>query len=324
MSLRRVLVPLGLAFAGLVGCADVDPDDLLEQTEQALQTFPNEQPAFEYFVGKGLSERQSAGIIGNLDAESGLDPTIRQIGGGPGRGIAQWSAGGRWDTTSGDNVLAYASQRGKDPLTLQLQLDFIWFELTTFPGYGLAALQNTTTIVDAVSVFKAKFEGCPACSTGNRVLYAQSVLDRFGGGSSSSSSSSSGAPAGPACTLDNGDEGECITTSACEARGDHLSSPGLCAGSSEIQCCTAVAAASSSSGANSSGANSSGSSSGSRPKGDAGAGDADRDPRLLNPDEPDFDNAASCATASGSAQRLSALWWLGAGVLVAGRYRRRR
>lgn len=319
MLLRRVLVPLGLAVASLVGCADLDPDELLEQTEQALQTFPNEQPAFEYFVGKGLSERQSAGIVGNLDAESGLDPTIRQIGGGPGRGIAQWSAGGRWDTTSGDNVLAYASQRGKDPLTLQLQLDFIWFELTTFPGYGLAALQDTTTIVDAVSVFKAKFEGCPACSTGNRVLYAQSVLDRFGGGNSSSSSSSSGAPGGPACTLDNGDEGECITTSACDARGDHLSSPGLCPGSSEIQCCTAVAGASSSSGESPRG-----SSSGSRPKGDAGAGDANRDPRLLDPEEPDFDNAASCATAPGSAQRLSALWLIGAGLLVAGQRQRRR
>ena len=41
---------------------------------------------------------QAAGIIGNLDQESGMDPTISQYDGGPGRGIAQWSTGGRWDT----------------------------------------------------------------------------------------------------------------------------------------------------------------------------------------------------------------------------------
>ncbi|MDN5727116.1 MAG: phage tail tip lysozyme, partial [Propionibacteriales bacterium] len=63
----------------------------------------NEKAAFDYFVAKGLTTVQAAGVIGNLDQESGMDPTISELSGGPGRGIAQWSAGGRWDTYAGDN-----------------------------------------------------------------------------------------------------------------------------------------------------------------------------------------------------------------------------
>jgi len=65
----------------------------------------NEKTAFDYFVNRGMTKIRAAGIIGNLDQESGMDPTIQQYGGGPGRGIAQWSTGGRWDTYASDNVV---------------------------------------------------------------------------------------------------------------------------------------------------------------------------------------------------------------------------
>src|SRR6185312_11660983 len=91
----------------------------------------NEQTAFNYFVNKGMTKIRAAGIIGNLDQESGMDPTIKQYGGGPGRGIAQWSVGGRWDTYSQDNVVWYAANKdgGLSRWSLQAQLDFIWYEL---------------------------------------------------------------------------------------------------------------------------------------------------------------------------------------------------
>ena len=318
MSLRRVFASLGFGLVGLVGCAEAGSEDPQEQTTQALQTFPNEQAAFAFFVSKGLTDNQIGGIIGNLDAESGLDPTIHQGGGGPGRGIAQWSAGARWDTTSGDNVMDYAADQGESALTLQLQLEFIWFELTNFSGYGLAQLQATSTVSEAVSVFKAKYEGCAGCATGNRVAFGQSAVDRFGDGNSggtSSSSSSSGEPDGPECTIDNGDVGVCIGTDACDALGDHLSSPGFCPGSSDIQCCTPVAGASSSGGTTGGGS----SSSGSKPKTDAGtsgaAGDDDADP--LHPEEPDFEDPG-CA-AGGPARGIGALWMVGLGLLIARR-----
>ena len=68
--------------------------------------FGNDQASFDYFVGKGLTPFQAAGIVGNLDQESGVNPTAVQSG-GPGRGVAQWSVGGRWDTSAGDNENAF-------------------------------------------------------------------------------------------------------------------------------------------------------------------------------------------------------------------------
>jgi RHS repeat-associated protein len=42
--------------------------------------------AYHYFIRRGLTRAQASGLVGNLQHESGLDPTKPQIGGGPGRG----------------------------------------------------------------------------------------------------------------------------------------------------------------------------------------------------------------------------------------------
>ena len=139
----------------------------------------NEEKAFRFFVGKGLTKKQAAGVVGNLDQESGMDPTIRQFGGGPGRGIAQWSVGGRWDTYAGDNLVAYATSRGTGRWTLSTQLNFIWFELTKFSYYGLSSLRASTTISAAVTAFQDRFEGCGDCKTAARVSYANAAYNRY-------------------------------------------------------------------------------------------------------------------------------------------------
>ena len=299
------------------GCADVAEGEIDEAT-QPLQTFPNEKPAFDFFRLKGLTNIQSAGIVGNLDAESGLDPTISQLGGGPGRGIAQWSAGARWDTTPGDNVLDYAVEQGQIAKTLDLQLKFIWFELTMFPGYGLAPLQDATTLAVAVSVFKAKYEGCPACATGNRVAYAQSVLDRFGNTEPGSSSSSSSG-GGDACTVDGtGTMGECITTSACSDLGG-TSTPGFCPGASDVQCCTDVPAS------GSSGSSQASSSGGKATQPDGGSvGDAAEGTTPLQREEPEFDDPGGCSAAGRTPVTVPvSVAWL-AGLALALGLRRKR
>ena len=237
-TLHRSVLALAVALAAC-GVAPSGEEEV-GQTAQALETFPNEQPAFDYFRSKGLSGEQSAGIVGNLDVESGLDPTIEQRG-GPGRGIAQWSVGARWDTTPGDNVKAYAAQQGKSAVSLQLQLDFIWFELTNFPGYGLTKLKATTTVSAATTAFAKDYEGCGACSTAKRIEHAQSVLDRFGGNPVVDAGSPSGDLADTCKVQTTGDTGTCLTTGECAALGAHVSTPGFCPGAADVQCCTRVA-----------------------------------------------------------------------------------
>lgn len=165
----RAFLPVGVNGAGM------SPND----GAVAAIIRANEETAFRYFVAKGLTKKQAAGVVGNLDQESGMDPTIKQFGGGPGRGIAQWSVGGRWDTYSGDNLVAFASSRGVSKLALRTQLDFVWFELTKYSYYGLASLKAATTFTAAVKAFQDKFEGCGTCNNTARLKFAKDAYSRY-------------------------------------------------------------------------------------------------------------------------------------------------
>ena len=180
----RAAVVVGAAFAAvtLAACGQGAPgggaaDERVEESASALTA--NDKVAFDYFLAKGLTPVQAAGIVGNLDQESNMDPGAVQPG-GPGRGIAQWSVGGRWNSDAGDNAVAYAASHGKSVTSLGLQLDFIWFELTSFSAYGLAALKKATTTSAATLAFMTDFEACGNCLSSQRIAYAQAALAAYG------------------------------------------------------------------------------------------------------------------------------------------------
>ncbi|WP_446663685.1 phage tail tip lysozyme [Flexivirga sp. B27] len=173
--------------AGSDGGADTPHTNALGMSPNTSGIAPlsiaaNEKTAFNYFVKKGLTKRQSAGIVGNLIVESGVDPTIKQSGGGPGRGIAQWGVGGRWDHDSRNNMVWYAAQHGVSRWSLSGQLGFTWYELKTFSSYGYADLKKATTIKAATVAFERKFEGCGSCNESRRVAEAKNVFNKYGGG----------------------------------------------------------------------------------------------------------------------------------------------
>jgi hypothetical protein len=182
-----------LVAAALAACADTtgdpdDPDDF-GTSEEALSN--NEQTAFNYFVAKGLTKVQAAGIVGNLIQESSVIPTAVEYGGGPGRGIAQWSVGGRWNTSYHDNVTWYASQHGANRWSLSTQLGFIWYELTNY-GYGYSQLRAATTVSAATIAFENHYEICGNCQQASRISYANQVLAAYGGGGGGGASCYSG------------------------------------------------------------------------------------------------------------------------------------
>jgi hypothetical protein len=186
-SPRSSIVALALfsvALAFVASCAtdntdESDLDNSTSSTEQELSS--NQKAAFQYFVARGLTKRQSAGIVGNLIQESSVRPTAIEYGGGPGRGIAQWSRGGRWDTSHHDNVTWYAALHHVSRWGLNIQLAFTWYELHTVGGYGLTALRKATTIRAATIAFERGFEKCGNCAEARRISYATQVYNAFAG-----------------------------------------------------------------------------------------------------------------------------------------------
>lgn len=250
-SLARAGLLSAVLASVLVACgADVPTEEEGEElgsTESHLAN-ANDRTAFLFFVQKGLTKTQAAGVVGNLDQESSMNPKAKQKG-GPGRGIAQWSQGQRWVTEN-----SFAKSKGKDPWALDVQLEFIWHELTTVSSYGLTKLRAAKTLSSAVAVFQDKYEICGKCATGNRVKFAQAALDAFGSAAVEPANDDKGAddegaddankdevkpaedePQGD-CMVD-GVFGDCISTSACRGKGG-TSTRNLCPGPNDIQCCT--------------------------------------------------------------------------------------
>ena len=186
MSNKTIAAFLFIAITSAAGCVSdtgtSDPSDSSDTTvgTQELSLSRNVGRAFFYFVHRGLTKRQSAGIVGNLMQESGVGVSPGAIQpGGPGRGIAQWSVGGRWDTSFQDNVTWFAQRRGTSRWGLYTQLAFTWYELSDVGGYGLSALRHTSTIKAATLAFMNDFEKCGQCDATQRIDYAHEVFNAY-------------------------------------------------------------------------------------------------------------------------------------------------
>jgi hypothetical protein len=134
----------------------------------------NAEKAFNYFVQKGLTPEQAAGIVGNLQAESGVKPGQHQIG-GPAFGIAQWEGGRQ------DNLRSFAAAQGKDVSDLGVQLDFLWQELQGPENAAFNALKGAGSASEAAAIFENKFERPAANHNAERAALAEEVLRQFGG-----------------------------------------------------------------------------------------------------------------------------------------------
>lgn len=145
-------------------------DDLVEQ-------------AYNFYISKGLSPAQSAGIVGNLMLESGGNVTINpditnEIGA---YGIAQWLAGRR------TALEAFAASQGKPRSDLGIQLEFLWSELpaqkaATGPYRNKSYLEATTatsTPSEAAVAFENTFERSGGAGIPQRISNAESVFASY-------------------------------------------------------------------------------------------------------------------------------------------------
>lgn len=106
----------------------------------------------DFYKSKGWTAAQAAGIVANIQAESGGDPgAFNPAGGGQGAfGLGQWR-GPRIDA-----LKAFAASRGKNYTDRQTQLEFYDHELRN--GQGGAQLSGASTAQDASAAVLKYFE----------------------------------------------------------------------------------------------------------------------------------------------------------------------
>mgnify|MGYP003650058626 CR=1 FL=1 len=104
-----------------------------------------------FFVGKGLSREQAAGIAGNIQSESGFDPEA--VGDfGEAFGLAQWRDSRR------DNLNSWTEDNGYDVNSFEGQLEFLWWELNNSERNSLTKLKQTATPSDAALAIAQFYE----------------------------------------------------------------------------------------------------------------------------------------------------------------------
>ena len=133
----------------------------------------NAEKVFNYLVkNEGFTPEAAAGVIGNLMQESSVNPKQTQIGGGPGRGIMQWSEGERWAS-----MKAWAGN--KDPWALDTQVQWMVKEMKDYGTYN--RVKGVKDYKKAVEIFESEMERAGTPNYPRRYAYAASAYSTFAG-----------------------------------------------------------------------------------------------------------------------------------------------
>ena len=160
----------------------VERDIIAAMKKPAPEPQNNEERIWDFLLAKIGNEFGVAGMMGNLQAESGLRPNNLQntyekklgmtdeqytaavdvgaytnfVYDSAGYGLAQWTSSGRKN-----GLLNLKKQTGKSIGDLSLQLDWLWTELTGPYKNVLNRLKSAKTVYEASTIVLTQFE-CPA------------------------------------------------------------------------------------------------------------------------------------------------------------------
>lgn len=149
-----------------------DSDDSGDDSDNTtLDGSDNETKIWNYFKKKGLSDAQVAGIVGNVQFESGFDPEAVNSSSGA-YGIAQWLGSRKTALES------FAKEKGTKSSDLQTQLDYYWHELETSESATYTALKQSKTAEEAATVIQDKFERC-GDGTSQRQRFTKDIYSKY-------------------------------------------------------------------------------------------------------------------------------------------------
>lgn len=163
-SVKDLEKTLVIAPAAAVGNVDINLD--VSKGEQATP-----RRIYDFLTDKGLSPAGAAGILGNMYIESGFK-TGALGDSGSSLGLVQWHASRK------KRLLKRAADQGVNPLSIDFQLEHLWWDLTT----NFSSLTNTLKTIkdpeDAAYQFADIFEN-PAVISSSRKTAARQYYNMF-------------------------------------------------------------------------------------------------------------------------------------------------
>lgn len=148
----------------------------------------NKEQIWSFLKSKNLSDEAAAGIMGNMDKETGgtfLPDAVNGIGCS---GVVQWCFG------RNDAMRAAAQAQGKDWNCLDFQLDYIWYEMTeTSESQVMEPLKGASSAGEAANIFHDYYERSNTATGENlgRDTRAETAYTQFTGKTSTSNPSNS-------------------------------------------------------------------------------------------------------------------------------------
>jgi len=169
------------------------------EAQPAQQPAPqdNAQVAFNYFVSQGLSPVQAAGIVGNLQGESGQGLNTQTVNRGDGRDGSDSIGIGQWNSTRAQALKDYAASKGVPHTDLTTQLEFLHSELKgpEKAAYDkLLAAQNPEEATRAMLAYERPKDWNVPGSHPQRTQYAAKAFAAYGGGQPQTASATPAAP----------------------------------------------------------------------------------------------------------------------------------
>jgi hypothetical protein len=135
----------------------------------------NADAAMKFFMSAGWSKEQAAGIVGNLQVESGKNLNTRAVGdGGKAKGIAQWHP---------DRQANFAKVMGKsiEDSTLEEQLKFVDWELKNTEKDAGDKLRQAKTALQAAQLVDSLYERSSGTAISARIASAAALAGPTGG-----------------------------------------------------------------------------------------------------------------------------------------------
>jgi len=156
----------GAAVGGAVGASSANSN--IDVTKGEMGT---PKQIFDLLVAKGLSAAGAAGILGNMKIESNFK-TNALGDSGTSVGLVQWHASRK------DRLMSWTKERGLDPMSINGQIEYLWWELTNKFTRLTDTLKTISDPDEAAYQFAKQFER-PAVIAKSRMQGAQQYFDEF-------------------------------------------------------------------------------------------------------------------------------------------------